>query len=348
MSPFAKMTFALVIWTRVELGLCGPERRRSGGGRPRERPRGACAKRVCRCSCEPKRPHNRTTAGHGGNIPKYQGPLESPELRASYHGPQAPSNRDHLLGGGPVPAQGGRTAGGQDLGDCGAGQAAQAGGVPGPRASDGTPALHQDLGLRSLHGRAMGPSVQGFTTLEELASSGQLTGQQKIGLKHFHDFLEKMPREEAGEIADTVAKAALSLQPGLTVVPCGSYRRGKSMCGDVDVLISHAELSALDGLLNRLLQLLRSSGEFQFLGHRSERRSKAFADLGFRFLTDDLAVPHGTGVPSKYMGVCRLDRPGSKGAEKRSLGSLVSTPTEASILEHLGLSYRPPEQREQL
>uniref|UniRef100_A0A131XSZ4 DNA polymerase n=1 Tax=Ixodes ricinus TaxID=34613 RepID=A0A131XSZ4_IXORI len=221
---------------------------------------------------------------------------------------------------------------------------------------------------------------QGFTTLEELASSGQLTGQQKIGLKHFHDFLEKMPREEAGEIADTVAKAALSLQPGLTVVPCGSYRRGKSMCGDVDVLISHAELSALDGLLNRLLQLLRSSG----------------------FLTDDLAVPHGTGVPSKYMGVCRLDRPGSKhrrldvfvippdelacallaytgsahfnrslrlrarrmgmalsdrglregvwrkGAEKRSLGSLVSTPTEASILEHLGLSYRPPEQREQL
>lgn len=152
------------------------------------------------------------------------------------------------------------------------------------------------------------------------------------------------------------------------------------MCGDVDVLISHTELSALDGLLNRLLQLLRSSG----------------------FLTDDLAVPHGTGVPSKYMGVCRLDRPGSKhrrldvfvippdelacallaytgsahfnrslrlrarrmgmalsdrglrqgvwrkGAEKRSLGSLVSTPTEASILEHLGLSYRPPEQREQL
>ncbi|CAN7983656.1 unnamed protein product [Ixodes hexagonus] len=131
---------------------------------------------------------------------------------------------------------------------------------------------------------------QGFTTLEELASSGQLTSQQKIGLKHFHDFLEKMPREEAGEIADTVSKAALSLQPGLTVVPCGSYRRGKSMCGDVDVLISHAELSALDGLLNRLLQVLRSTG----------------------FLTDDLAVPHGTGVPSKYMGVCRLDRPGTK------------------------------------
>ncbi|KAG0414194.1 hypothetical protein HPB47_008622 [Ixodes persulcatus] len=221
--------------------------------------------------------------------------------------------------------------------------------------------------------------VQGFTTLEELASSGQLTGQQKIGLKHFYDFLEKMPREEAGEIADTVAKAALSLQPGLTVVPCGSYRRGKSMCGDVDVLISHTKLSALDGLLNRLLQLLRSSDS-----------------------TARLPVLFGYGSPIKYMGVCRLDRPGSKhrrldvfvippdelacallaytgsahfnrslrlrarrmgmalsdrglregvwrkGAEKRSLGSLVSTTTEASILEHLGLSYIPPEQREQL
>uniref|UniRef100_A0A1E1XQK5 DNA polymerase n=1 Tax=Amblyomma sculptum TaxID=1581419 RepID=A0A1E1XQK5_AMBSC len=130
---------------------------------------------------------------------------------------------------------------------------------------------------------------QGFRSLEELAARGNLTSQQKIGLKHFDDFLEKMPRAEAGLIADMVAKAALSVQPGLVVVPCGSYRRGRAMCGDVDVLITHPDGRSHKGVLCRILQILHESA----------------------FLTDDLAVPH-EGDNSKYMGVCRLPGTGSK------------------------------------
>lgn len=219
---------------------------------------------------------------------------------------------------------------------------------------------------------------QGFRSLEALAARGSLTSQQKIGLKHFDDFLEKMPRAEAGLIADTVAKAALSVQPGLEVVPCGSYRRGRAMCGDVDVLITHPDGSSHEGVLCRILQILHDSG----------------------FLTDDLAVPHEGGSPRKYMGVCRLPGTGSKhrrldifvvpqdefacsllaftgsahfnrsmrllarrkgmslndhglyadvyrkGEEKIGCGNRLPTATEESVFEHLGLEYRPPEERD--
>ncbi|KAK8767875.1 hypothetical protein V5799_005343 [Amblyomma americanum] len=218
---------------------------------------------------------------------------------------------------------------------------------------------------------------QGFHSLEELAARGNLTSQQKIGLKHFDDFLEKMPRAEAGLIADMVAKAALSVQPGLEVVPCGSYRRGRAMCGDVDILITHPDGRSHKGVLCRILQILHDSA----------------------FFTDDLAVPH-EGNSLKYMGVCRLPGTGSKhrridifvvsqeefacsllaftgsahfnrsmrllarrkgmslndhglyadvcrmGEEKIGYGNRLPTPTEESIFEHLGLEYRPPEERD--
>lgn len=219
---------------------------------------------------------------------------------------------------------------------------------------------------------------QGYRSLDQLAAEGNLTSQQKIGLKHFDDFLEKMPRAEAGLIADTVARAAFSIQPGLTVVPCGSYRRGRAMCGDVDVLITHPDGKSHEDVLPKTLQALRDSG----------------------FLTDDLAVPHEGGNPRKYMGVCRLPEAGSKhrrldifvvpqeefacsllaftgsahfnrsmrllarrkgmslndhglyadvcrtAEEKIGNGRPLHTPTEESVFQHLGLEYRPPEERD--
>lgn len=46
---------------------------------------------------------------------------------------------------------------------------------------------------------------QGFRSLEDIRSQASLTTQQAIGLKHYNDFLERMPREEATEIEQTVS-----------------------------------------------------------------------------------------------------------------------------------------------
>ncbi|XP_011790905.1 PREDICTED: DNA polymerase lambda isoform X3 [Colobus angolensis palliatus] len=129
---------------------------------------------------------------------------------------------------------------------------------------------------------------QGFRSLEDIRSQASLTTQQAIGLKHYNDFLERMPREEATEIEQTVQKAAQAFNSGLLCVACGSYRRGKATCGDVDVLITHPDGRSHQGIFSRLLDSLRQQG----------------------FLTDDLVSQEENGQQQKYLGVCRLPGPG--------------------------------------
>ncbi|NXN18991.1 DPOLL polymerase, partial [Indicator maculatus] len=101
---------------------------------------------------------------------------------------------------------------------------------------------------------------QGFRTLEDIRSRATLTSQQAVGLKHYEDFLERMPREEAAQIEQTVRQAALALKPGLVCVACGSYRRGKPTCGDVDVLVTHPDGQSHRGVFSKLLDSLHRSG----------------------------------------------------------------------------------------
>ncbi|XP_029545231.1 DNA polymerase lambda [Salmo trutta] len=130
--------------------------------------------------------------------------------------------------------------------------------------------------------------TQGFRTLEDIRTKANLNHNQIIGLKHYDDFLDRMPREEAAAIEKTVKEAAQFLDPGLLAMACGSYRRGKDTCGDVDVLISHPDGKSHRGVFSKVLQSLHQSG----------------------FLTDDLVSHEESGEQKKYMGVCRLPGPG--------------------------------------
>lgn len=61
-------------------------------------------------------------------------------------------------------------------------------------------------------------------------------------------------------------EAAHSVDAQLVVMACGSYRRGKSTCGDVDVLITHPDGQSHKGVFNKVLHLLHQSG--MLLYHR--------------------------------------------------------------------------------
>ncbi|XP_040891725.1 DNA polymerase lambda isoform X2 [Toxotes jaculatrix] len=131
---------------------------------------------------------------------------------------------------------------------------------------------------------------QGFRTLEDIRTKAHLNSTQKIGLKHYDDFLDRMPREEAAAIEKVVRDAVQAIDPGLVAMACGSYRRGKATCGDVDVLISHPDGKSHKGVFSKVLQTLHDSG----------------------FLTDDLVSHEENGEQKKYMGVCRLPGPGHR------------------------------------
>ena len=85
---------------------------------------------------------------------------------------------------------------------------------------------------------------------------------QLKGLKYHDDISQRMPRAEVAEISQVVRKAATQLFPKLKLIieTCGSYRRGKEMSGDVDVLISvdsqFDSRKVIDGMLEQILQKL--------------------------------------------------------------------------------------------
>ena len=114
-----------------------------------------------------------------------------------------------------------------------------------------------------------------------------LTKNQQTGLKYFSDFQQRMPREETGKIFEKVKEAAIQcFGKEIQVECCGSYRRGKPTCGDVDILISPNKRGA-NIHLDTLIVFLEKDG----------------------FLLERLSNPHRSSEDwsESYMGVCRVE-----------------------------------------
>ena len=95
-----------------------------------------------------------------------------------------------------------------------------------------------------------------------------------------------MPREEATAISEVVKKEAVALfGKEVLVETCGSYRRGKDNCGDVDILLTRKDNKAINGMLEELLSRLEAQN---FLKER----------LGSTRVSDKGS--------EMYMGVCKL------------------------------------------
>ena len=124
---------------------------------------------------------------------------------------------------------------------------------------------------------------KGFRTLEELRSRPELlTNQQKIGLSHYDEFTERIPRTDVAKVGLAIAKVLKSVDPTFIMEICGSFRRKLLNSGDIDILITHPELTTtkkLEGMLPKIIGLLKDYG----------------------ILTNHLSVGN-----DKYMGVCKI------------------------------------------
>ena len=109
-------------------------------------------------------------------------------------------------------------------------------------------------------------------------AKNQLTHHITVGLDFYHDLKKRMPWSEADEIAKSIVSSIEKLDSNLIVKVCGSYRREKPTCGDLDVLVAN---SRSDGsvALPEIITAVEDSGIL--VGHLTSKGQ------------------------TKYMGVCR-------------------------------------------
>jgi DNA polymerase beta len=113
----------------------------------------------------------------------------------------------------------------------------------------------------------------------------QLTHHIVVGLTYYHDLKLRMSWAEADQISTMVKRIVHQFDKELVLTVCGSYRRKRPTCGDIDVLITHPDvLTEQDTdkltVLPKLINLMERDG--LLVGH---------------------LTANGT---TKYMGVCRL------------------------------------------
>ncbi|KAJ6131272.1 hypothetical protein N7523_001732 [Penicillium sp. IBT 18751x] len=95
---------------------------------------------------------------------------------------------------------------------------------------------------------------RGWRDLDDIVEYGwdSLSRVQQIGVKFFDEFEAGVSRLESETIAAVVKKHAQRVRPDAGNIDCvivGGYRRGKEICGDVDIILTHRDDSVTRNLI---------------------------------------------------------------------------------------------------
>lgn len=82
---------------------------------------------------------------------------------------------------------------------------------------------------------------QGHQTLDDLLAKAHLSDNQKIGIAHYDDFLSRIPRAEVEAHGAIVGAAVHNVDKDIQVTIMGSYRRGATDTGDIDLIVTKPE-----------------------------------------------------------------------------------------------------------
>ena len=221
---------------------------------------------------------------------------------------------------------------------------------------------------------------QGYKTLEDLKKHVHLTDSQKLGIEHYDDFLTCIPRVEVTALGEIVKAAAAHLDPDVQVIIGGSYRRGAATSGDIDCLLTKPGTSASRDLLPFVIALVGRLTATGFLVAALAALSEAGSaskwhgccllpgssvwrridlllvpetELGaalIYFTGDDIfnrsirLLSSRKGWMLNQRGLFK-DVMRGPGRLKLNEGTLVEGADEKKIFAHLGVPWRPPEQR---
>jgi DNA polymerase IV len=219
----------------------------------------------------------------------------------------------------------------------------------------------------------------GFKTLDDLLEEADLTASQKIGIQHYDDFLQRIPRAEVEKHGALVRYELHKIDPAFEVIIGGSYRRGAKDSGDIDCIITRPDTSANHIHMVVMEQLMPTLFKKGFLqaglavtsrddGSKWQGASclpglKVWRRIDFLYVPSDeigAALIYFTGndlfnrslrLLASKKGL-RLNQKGlykdvirGPGRVKVTEGILVEGKDEKKIFEILGVPWRPPEHR---
>ena len=101
--------------------------------------------------------------------------------------------------------------------------------------------------------------AQGIKSINDLKNIyNDLPSTIQKGLKYYDDIQIKIPREEITELFKIIEEELYKIldKKLLKAEVVGSYRRGRKLCGDMDVIITRIDDGSISGILHTLLEKL--------------------------------------------------------------------------------------------
>lgn len=222
--------------------------------------------------------------------------------------------------------------------------------------------------------------ARGYRTLDDLKTKAALTKPQRIGVDHYTDFQQRIPRHEVEAHGSIVRQAVQKADPSMQTIIGGSYRRGSPSSGDIDILITKPD-ATIEQIRTVMMEVVVPDLFQQGFLQASLASSNSRVD-GSKWHGAS-ALPHSSlwrridllFVPAAEIGAAliyftgndifnrslrllaskkgmRLNQRGLykdvlRGQQRQKLtaGRLVEGHDERCIFQHLGVPWRPPEHR---
>ena len=185
-----------------------------------------------------------------------------------------------------------------------------------------------------------------------------------LGLKYYKKVKGSIPREEIQETEKYLKSIAHKIDPNLTIIICGSYRRGKSTSNDIDLLLYYPDTKNnlkpymqlfIDLLIKErfLIDSIYTAYRMKYMGFY-QYKSFPIRRIDIRFFSYE-SLP---AAKLYFTGPFELNRIMRTEAKKRNMilneygiyklsGDKIPVSSEEDIFNILGMKYLSPEEREE-
>uniref|UniRef100_A0A6C0LUF2 DNA polymerase beta n=1 Tax=viral metagenome TaxID=1070528 RepID=A0A6C0LUF2_9ZZZZ len=218
--------------------------------------------------------------------------------------------------------------------------------------------------------------ITNINELKKAIKNGRYVPNQKIllGLKYYGVVQGNIPRKEINDIEKFLNKEMYKIDKKLSIIICGSYRRGKQQSGDIDILMYHPDIILSKHIhnptrfyLEEFVDELKNNGflldhltdknyKMKYMGF-SKFKSNPIRRIDIRFIpynsiytallyftgpyelnTEMRIKAEKRGMILNEYGLYKFDKDGEKISVKIN--------SEADVFEKLGMKYLTPIERE--